>query len=383
MKKFFKFPLLMAVAVLTTLGFASCDDDDDDKVTELTEQEKRLQTINEAYVDEVIVPTYKMLSDESALLEDAVADLSKDITDANVAKACELWKTSRKYWEWSEAFLIGAAGIEGIDPHIDTWPLNRVTLQKDLLDTNLSQEQMKVKIEGSDMLAGFHGLEYIIFREGKNRPAADITPIEMRYAVAVVEDLVLSCYRLEAYWAGIDNVSGEKKSLLTEENQIPDINYGEHFKKAQKVAGMEEGDWGSIFGVSENLIFGFMDIVDEVGNAKIGSAFTGEDPEYIESPHAYNSIQDFEDNIQGVRYAYFGKMEATSAQSNSIGAYIKEMDATADKAVLDAFDNAIAKIKAMPKPFVLNFTDPRAGEAIEACDDLNTALIAAQKVLRK
>lgn len=382
MKKFFKFPLLIAVAALTTFGFASCDDDDEDKLTELTEQEKRLKTINEAYVDDVIVPTYKMLSDESALLETAVVDLSKDITDANVAKACELWKTSRKYWEWSEAFLIGAADVEGIDPHIDTWPLNRVTLEKDLLDTNLSHEQMKVKIEGSDMLAGFHGLEYIIFREGKNRPAADITPIEMRYAVAVVEDLVLSCYRLEAYWAGFDNVSSEKKNVIIEANKVPGINYGESFKNAEKVKGVE-GDWGSILGVSEDLIEGFITIVDEVGNKKIGSAYSGEDEDYIESPHAYNSIQDFEDNIQGVRYAYFGKMGATSAQSNSIGSYINEMDATADKAVLDAFDNAIKKIQAMPKPFVLNYKDAKVGETIEACDDLNTALIAAQKVLRK
>lgn len=381
MNKFFKFPLLMAIAALTTFGFTSCDDDDD-KVIELTEQEKRLQKINESYVDDVIVPIYKMLADESALLGDAILDLSKNITDANVAKACELWKTSRKYWEWSEAFLIGAADVEGIDPHIDTWPLDRVVLQKDLLDKNLSQEQMKALIEGSDKLAGFHGLEYIIFREGKNRPAADITPIEMRYAVAVVEDLVLSCYRLEAYWAGIDNVSSEKKNVLTEENHVPDVNYGESFKKAESVKGVE-GDWTSIMGVSEDLIEGFITIVDEVGNMKIGSAYTGEDTEYIESPHAYNSIQDFEDNIVGVRYAYFGKMGATSAQSNSIGAYINEMDATADKAVLDAFNNAIAKIKAMPKPFVLNYEKPEVGEAIEACDDLNTALIAAQKVLRK
>ena len=382
MKKFFKFPLLMAVVALTSFGFTSCDDDDDDKVVELTEQEKRLQTINEAYVDEVIIPIYKTLSDESALLETAISDLSKDKTDANVAKACELWKSSRKYWEWSEAFLIGAASLKFLDPHIDTWPLDRIMLQKDMLDKDLNHDEMRKLIANEENLAGFHGLEYIIFREGKNRPASDITEIEMRYAVAVVEDLVLTCYRLEAYWAGIDNVTSKKKEVLTTENQLPEVNFGEKFKKAESVDKSLE-DWSSIYAVSENLIEGFITIVDEVGNAKIGSAFTGEDPEYIESPHAYNSIQDFEDNIVGVRYAYFGKMGATSAQPNSIGAYIKEVDADADKAVLDAFDNAITKIKAMPKPFVLNYTDPRAGEAIEACDDLNTALIAAQKVLRK
>ena len=382
MKKFFKYPLLMAVAALTGFGFASCDDDDDDKVVELTEKEKRLETINVAYVDEVIVPIYRTLADESALLEKAIKNLSKDITDDNVTKACELWKSSRQYWEWSEAFLIGAADEKGIDPHIDTWPLDRTMLHNDLLDANLSPEQMKVLMttgESADGLAGFHGLEYIIFRDGKNRPAADITPVEMRYAVAVTEDLVLSCYRLEAYWAGIDKVSSEKKRVLTEENHIPELNYGEDFKKADN----SKLKWTSILAVSENLMEGFIIIVDEVGNKKIGSSFSGADPEYIESPHAYNSIQDFEDNIQGVRYAYFGKMGATSAQANSIGAYIKEVDADADKAVLDAFDNAIAKIKAMPKPFLLNFTDPKAGEAIEACDELNTALIAAQKVLRK
>lgn len=296
MKKFFKFPLLMAVVALTAFGFTSCDDDDDDKVIELTEKEKRLQTINEAYVDEVIVPVYKILSDESTLLQEAVINLQKETTDANVKKACELWKTSRKYWEWSEAFLIGPADALELDPHIDTWPLDRVMLVNDLLEPNLSMEEIKKKIVNNDKLAGYHGLEYIIFREGQERSAADITENEMRYAVAVVEDLVLTCYRLEAYWAGIDNVTSKKKEVLTSSNHIPEINFGEHFKRAEYIAD-HDIKWTSIQAVSEDIINGFTQIVDEVGTNKIGSAHNGFDTEYIESPHAYNSIQDFEDNI--------------------------------------------------------------------------------------
>lgn len=49
-------------------------------------------------------------------------------TQAAVSAACDSWKTARKDWEWSEAFLFGAAGDYEIDPHIDTWPVDQTAL---------------------------------------------------------------------------------------------------------------------------------------------------------------------------------------------------------------------------------------------------------------
>lgn len=379
MKMICKFTLSMVLTTFISLSFVSCDSSDNE--SELTEQEIQLQKINIEYVNKNVIPIYKNLADQTLLLQQAIEALEQEggKTNENVAKACNLWKSSRKYWEWSEAFLFGAASKYYIDPHIDTWPLDKTALEN-LLNSDRMMEDIENTVANlNNGLVGYHGLEYIIFREGKNRPAADLSAKELRYAVAVAKDLTLSCCRLEASWAGMESMTQEKQDIVTDAEMEPEDNFGEQME----LAGYPGSVWKSILAGSEQIIEGCKTIVDEVGNSKIGAPYNGEDINYIESPHAYNSIQDFEDNIVGVQYALYGGMGATSPQNLSIMAYVESVEPATAKALNDALKTCIAKIQAMPKPFVLNYSDPKVGEAIEACDDLNTALIAAQRALRK
>lgn len=379
MKNLFNFKLLMAVVAFTSFGFVSCSDDDDNPDGELTKKEQQLEKANVAYVDNVVISIYENLADRALLLEAAIETLLTEKTDANVVKACDLWKSSRQYWEWSEAFLFGAAANYSIDPHIDTWPLDKAALEN-LLNSEKMMEDIENTIANlNNGLVGFHGLEYIIFREGENRPAANIPEKEIRYAIAVAKDLTLSCCRLEAAWAGLDNIAQTKQDIVTDAEMEPADDFGEQLK----IAGQPGSTWKTITAGSEQIIEGCKTIVDEVGFSKIGKPYTGQDINYIESPHAYNSIQDFEDNIVGVQYALYGKLGATSPESTSIMAYLKETDEATANTLETALKNCIAKIKAMPKPFVTNYTDAKVGEAIESCDELNTALITAQQALRK
>ena len=226
-------------------------------------------------------------------------------------------------------------------------------------------------------LVGYHGIEYIIFRNGNNRPASEITDDEARYALAVAKDLALSCCRLEAAWAGINNIDSVKKAIIEEAEMEPEDNFGEQMK----LCGQAGSTWKSITSGTDQILEGCKDIVDEVGNSKIGKPHTGEDESYIESPHAYNSIQDFIDNIESVRSAYFGKFGATSAQPHSVSAYIRSINEEADEAVIAAINACITAIDAMPRPFVKNFKDQKVTIAMQACDNLNDALTNAQKVI--
>ncbi|MDR3252995.1 MAG: hypothetical protein LBT35_05495 [Tannerella sp.] len=359
MKTSLKFRFMTVAMAIASVGFSSCGDDDEKEI-ELTANEKKIQAINESYVKDCITPVYKQLADATFELQSAIATLQSAKTDANVVNACNLWKSSRQYWEWSEAYLFGAADEYSIDPHIDTWPLDRTALQN-LLDGAMTN--VETQIANSDNLAGFHGLEYIIFREGQPRQATVITDNEMRYAVAVVADLVLNCCRLEAAWSGIANISSAKQTLLKASafNGEAD-DFGERLS--------DKWDNRTTLSGLQQIIEGFITIVDEVGNGKIGTPYNGEDVNYIESPHAYNSIQDFEDNIQGVKFCYLGKTNAASAQSLSVSAYIREQDASTDQRIIAGLDNCISKIKAMPKPFVKNYTDAKVGEAVDALDEL-------------
>ncbi len=362
--------LCIAMAAAT---LASCDKSagvDDAKNAEL-------RLVNEQFVDDVVIPTYSVLADKSLSLYDAVTALQTEKSDDAVDKVCGLWKDARRYWEWSEAFLFGAASKYYIDPHIDTWPLDKVAL-----DNLLGSEKMMDDIENvvanlNNGLVGFHGLEYIVFREGENRPAAEMTDGELKYAVAVAKDLALSCARLEAAWAGMDEVSERKAALIEEAELEPEDNFGEQMK----LCGQAGSVWKSVTAGSEQIIEGCKDIIDEVGKAKIGKPYNGEDVNYIESPHSWNSITDFYDNVVSIRSAYFGKFGAEAPTAHSVSNFVREADEQADQDVIDAIATCLARIDAMPRPFVKNFKDPKVKEAINACNYLNDALEAARKVL--
>ena len=59
----------------------------------------------------------------------------------------------------------------------------------------------------------------------------------------------------------------------------------------------------------EAIIDGCKTIADEVGTMKIGKPYSGEDPNYIESPYSHKSIQDFYDNIISIQSVYMGGIE--------------------------------------------------------------------------
>lgn len=364
--------------ILCLLALATTSCENNEIVNDMQiEKDAILQTANEQFVDKTVIATYHELANKSLDLQEAMELLIDERTDANVKVACQLWVDARQYWEWSEAFLFGAASKYYIDPHIDTWPLDKTALEN-LLNSDRMMDDIENTIANlNNGLVGFHGLEYIIFREGKSRPAADITDKELKYAIAVAKDLSLSCCRLEAAWAGMENVSKEKQEIIEDAEMEPEDNFGEQMR----LCGRAGSVWKSITAGSEQIIEGCKTIVDEVGNSKIGKPHTGEDINYIESPHAYNSIQDFYDNIISVRNVYYGGLGATQPQSGSLSAYLQTIDAKTNQGVIDAITTCLTKIDAMPKPFVLYYKDAAVNDAIEACEDLEIALEAARKVL--
>ncbi len=340
-------------------------------------KDEKLQEINVRFVDAVVIPTYNALADKCLELQEAVAAIGTSKTDASVKSACDLWKSSRQYWEWSEAFLFGAASKYKIDPHIDTWPLDRTRFQEILEDETIMGNLDFYVSNFNNGLVGFHGIEYILFRDGNERKASEITENELKYAVAVAEDLAMSACRLEAAWAGIDNVTEEKATILADAEEEPEDDFGFQMRNCGKPGSV----WLSATAGTEQIIEGCKDIIDEVGTQKIGNPYTGEDTNYIESPHSWNSITDFYDNVVSIRNAYFGGLGATAPEKNSVSAYIASIDKTADEGVVSAIEACLSAINEMPRPFVKNYTDAKVGAAIEACTKLNDALEVARQAL--
>ena len=385
MNKIFKYSMMFAAALAFTMGFTSCSDDDNDE-QDVTFSSSELKEVNADYVDNTVVATYRNLADYNKQL---VADLNAMSDDAGVAKACETWKQSRKWWEFSEAFLFGAAGDYAIDPHTDTWPFDRTQFDKYMSlykNAKLGEEGFENEtntineaIATGQNLTGFHAVEYLIFREGQPRHFADMTANEIYFAKTAAQDLYLSSLKLVSAWGG--KVSADEQALLDEVEFASSINYGENFKNA----GNAGSTYSTVVLASKEIIAGANDIIGEVRDSKIGAPATGEDVNYIESPHAYNSIQDFYDNIMSVKHGLYGgcTVDGTTPEAKSlIGVCLKNNKTkAAAQNVMTNLENALSKISNMKKPFVLYYTDQSAKDAMEALDGLEESLNALDELL--
>ena len=377
MKRSFKSAAIVAASLLLAVNFSSCNKDPQPTTEETNKAQK--EAIVKQYLNHTVYPTYAQLAEKTAALVGNLETLKGSMTQANVNAATATFLEARKWWEMSEAFLFGAASDFGIDPHIDSWPLDEDAFNNLMASPNMiamlanDEDGMVAGEQLGNALLGFHGIEYILFREGQPRNVADITDDMMTYAVAVSRDLRNRCFQLEVSWNA--NAPQAHKDLM-EELEFnttvlgSDNTYGENMLQA----GQAGSTYATFTNALEAIADGCLDISDEVGTSKIGKCHTGEDVTYVESPYSQKSITDFYDNIISVKNAYMGGMEGQRDETLSLHTYLKDNNADLDTKALNAIENALTKINAMKAPFVLYYSDASAGEAMEACQDLSDVM---------
>ena len=391
---------LFALAALGTAVLAGCQKEPSKEG--LTPNQKEMKAAVEQYVPNVVYSTYKALADETQGLYELLAAAAKkgvnSLTDNEINAICSKFLSARKYWEQSEAFLYGPATTFGIDPHIDTWPLDVEALALSL--SNTAQMQM---LEGEDGIAyagaklgaellGFHGIEFILFRNGKNRTAAALKANEdhdafsglsvsgaqeLVYAAAVAGDLRDNCYRLYASWNPDAEAKYTARMEETEaETEINGKQYGANMLGAAALGSSFE-TWEEV--LSTILVGGCSSICAEVADVKMGNAHTGEDVNYIESPYSEQSFQDFIDNILSIQYSLYGARDASGAGSKSIMTLLRNLGYGDAGKIETALKGAIDALKACQGKgaFVKIYADASVQDAMDAVsaldDELNKA----------
>lgn len=136
--------------------------------------EAGMRPVVEQYVDAVVLPTYADLARKNAALYDTVVALGNAPSNAAFAAACEAWLNAREPWETSEAFLFGPVDELGLDPNMDSWPLDQDAIVKILTSGNYDQLNWNDgddddAIEAAQSLRGFHTLEFLLFKNGTPR----------------------------------------------------------------------------------------------------------------------------------------------------------------------------------------------------------------------
>lgn len=384
MKKLFKSAVLIAASALLAVNISSCN-----KPNETTD-EANIETkdaIIKQYLNHTVYPTYGKLATHTEALVNDLKTLKGNMTQGNLERACASFLEARHWWELSEAFLFGAASDFGIDPHIDSWPLdetefNRLMNNPEMLEDLDSEDGAIVARERlGNALLGFHGLEYVLFRDGQPRPIDEITNDMMIYAVAVSGDLRNSCFQLEVSWNG--DAPQAHQDLMEELEFNVNLANGNTYGENMTLAGQAGSTYSTRTQAMQAILDGCIDIADEVGTSKIGKPHTGDDPTYVESPYSQKSIQDFYDNITSIQNAYMGGMEDERDNDLSVHHFVKDFNAELDTKVVDAINTALEKINKMKAPFVHNYLDASAGEAMEACQNLSHVLDEAKAALNE
>ena len=241
--------------------------------------------------DDVIVATYQELEMTDPAEADRAIDAlngSDDLSSGTLTNAQNAWKATREPWERSEGFLIGPVDSLGIDPRLDTWPLNTTDLAT-AIGSGFSSS-------ASEDVQGFHTLEYLLFGDGvsNNNRSTELNSDELAYVKALAADFASHTQTLVDAW--------------TTQYNPGDVNTGPY---ADELKLQGDGLYQSQLAVMEELINGMIGIVDEVGNGKIADPFGADigsaDTSLVESQYSWNSLTDFHDNIQSVLNVYTGK----------------------------------------------------------------------------
>ena len=380
---------LMAAAGMLVL---SCGGNKID--TGLTAEERAMKAAVEEYVPGVIYDVYGKLADETEALYNQLTAMknASGVSAAQVNTACATFLSARSWWEKSEAFLFGAATNYGIDPHIDSWPLDLDALANALSNAGAisaldAEGAAAVGYVGASAL-GFHGIEFILFRDGAARDAACFSAAyndealgadgktELIFATAVAEDLRNYCFELQAAWD--PDCPADRVALVEDELELntamdSGLTFGENLLRAGE-AGSTYRTWQ--YAVSSILVAGCSNICNEVANTKIGTAYyaaadDAEAQDYIESPYSKKSYVDFKDNILSIQYSLYGGNGATAASRTSLMSFLKDHGYAKAAELESALKAAVASLDACINSGVAFVDDKKAAVAGTAIEKIN------------
>ncbi|GLU45175.1 imelysin family protein [Allomuricauda sp. NBRC 101325] len=323
MKRNTPFYLIFTVALL---GLTSCSNNSADTETIDTSAELYTEVLTDLSVD-VITQTYFDLSFNAA----AMHDLSSNITigdEATLTALKEAWQDTRAPWEKTEGFLYGPVDTEGIDPAIDSWPvdvnaINNILNSGDPITSSL--------LESNNEARGFHTIEYFIWGLEGNKSADELTDREIEYLQAVTQNLKEKTAQLYNGWASA----------------------GDNFAANFILAGQNGSIYSSQKAALQEIVEGLAIIADEVANGKIEEPLNGDNgsakPEAEESRFSNNSKLDFANNIRSIQNIYLGDYDGNSGKG--ITDIIATVDADLDTEVTTSIAAAIAAIEAIPGTF--------------------------------
>jgi len=284
------------------------------------------QAVATAFVDEVVLPSYRQLDARTRELSRALEQLAATPTEAHLEAARTAWRAARQSWETTESWAFGPAGTEGFDGNLDDWPVNEKDLGTALAGGALSPATY-AKLTST--ARGFHGVEYVLFGRGTvPLQVGQLTAAQRSYLRQAGADLAANSAGLLAAWQG---PSG----------------YGASFSSAGE---------GGPAAVAE-ILQGMVGTLQEVADEKLGAPLESRDPARLESHYSGGTQADVVANLEGIQQGW--------RRSG-----LKKLVASRDAALVDRIEAELAatlqQAKQLPPQLNDRLKDAPTRAAIEA-----------------
>lgn len=310
----------------------------------------------------VMLPTYRAVDASAGALLTATKALEAAPSAATLTAAQGAWRAARKPWHQGEAFRFGPVKTKDITSAVDFWPARGETIDAALA----GQEPFTVaSVEALGANAkGFHGLEYVLF---------DAAAGDAAVLVRLTTD-PLAKRRLAYASAAAEHLKGKTAELLAAWEPA-----GANFAREITEAGSGSALFPSGKAAVDQIVNSAVFATELVTATQIGKPYgtkTGGNPQpdLEESPRSDNSLADMLDTLEGARNVYTGAFGAVDGKG--ISDLVRAKNPALDDRVLVAFDDAKAKVAAVPPPFRTAITGerPAVEAAYQACRTLKNTM---------
>lgn len=350
---FFLVPMLLA-----------CSDDSDDKGNNNTNTTTALQDAISSTIDNVVIPSYKRLDESFDAYYNSVSGLTfESLTQGQIDDVSNLFLTARNNYEYTESFFFGADNHFEVDSEINQWPLDVVRCQM-LLD---SDDNLSSVNGWPSSIVGWHGIEYILFRNGKPRTVTDITPREWQYLQTLTANIRVRCKQLLCGWDA--SASQSDKDIVTNAGLHYTSPLGSDYRTYMTTS------FTSVQAANAMLVgdHGMMGLSDEIALTKLGRPHNDNDAGYIESPYSHQSVNDMVYNVRSIRNMWKGSLDDTNS-STSFNNYFTKVDSNLASQVTEAISETETAIAAIQTPFTEHYMDASVETAIEKANTLSSLL---------
>ena len=316
---------LVILAALSSIFFVNCSNNTEDPAPD-NDAVLRKEVLTDVS-SSVITETYKKLYDNAVLLKVA-ADAFSIGDETKLTNLKNAWIATRTPWECSEGFLYGPVDTKGIDPAIDSWPVDVTAINNIIASPAPITSNV---LESNNEARGFHALEYFIWGLNNNKTASQFTPREVEFIVAASQNLKEKTLELYNGWLGSQG------------------NFVNNFINAGTPGTVYVSQKDALKEIAEGLVI----IADEVANGKIEEPLNGNagaaKQEAEESRFSNNSKLDFANNIRSIQNIYLG--DYNGFERKGLSDIVSKTNSALDNNIKFKITAAILAIEAIPGTF--------------------------------